>query len=73
MTNMTQVKYSHSHNSGVVRQGLLIAGGFMVATALFLEKKELVKSWVWTCLHHPREPATPTSHPPHPESWEVDC
>ena len=44
MTDVTQIKCSHGHNSGVVRQGLLIAGCFMMATALFLENKELVKS-----------------------------
>ena len=53
-------------------QGLLVAVGFMVATTLFLEKEELVKFWVWSCLHHHRKPATPTPPLPHPEAWEVD-
>lgn len=42
--------------------------GVLVAAALFLEKKQLPESRVWTCQQHPREPATP-----HPEAWEVHC
>ena len=30
-----------------------------MAVALFLEKKQLLKSGVWTCRQHPREPAAP--------------
>ena len=56
-------------------QGLLVAVGFMVATTLFLEKKELVKFWVWSCLYHPTTPLPP---PPHscptqrPGKWVVN-
>lgn len=41
-----------------------------MATALFLEKKQLPKPWIWTCQPHPREPATP--HPERPGKQMVN-
>lgn len=41
-----------------------------MAAALFLEKKQLLKSGVWTCQQHPREPATPPTQ--RPGKWIVN-